>query len=89
MSQLFASDGHSIGTSALVCLYNEYSELISFKIDWFDLLAVQGSLKSLLQCHGSKASILQCSTFFVVQLSHPYMTIGKATALLYRHLSAK
>ena len=55
----------------------EYSGLISFKIDWFDLLAVQGTLKSLLQHHSSKASILWCSGFFMVQLSHPYMTNGK------------
>ena len=60
---------------------NEYSGLISFKTDWFYLLAVQGTLKSLLQHHSSKASILQCSTFFVVQLSHPYMTTGKTIAL--------
>ena len=60
---------------------NEYSELISFKIDWFDLLAVQGTVKSLLQQHSSKASILQCSAFFTVQLSHPYMTTGKTIAL--------
>ena len=59
---------------------NEYSGLISFRIDWFDLLAVQGTLKSLLQHHISKASI-QHSTFFVVQLSHPYMTTGKNIAL--------
>ena len=60
---------------------NEYSGLISFRIDLFDLLAVQGTLKSLLQHHSSKASILQCSTLFMVQLSHPYMTTGKTTAL--------
>ena len=60
---------------------NEYSGLISFRIDWFDLLAVQGTPKSLLQHHSSKASILRCSVFFVVQLSHPYMTTGKSTAL--------
>ena len=60
---------------------NEYSILISFRIDWFDLLAVQGTLKSLLQHHSSKASIIWCSTFFMVQLSHPYMTTGKAIAL--------
>jgi len=59
----------------------EYSGLISFKIDWFDLLAVQGSLKSLLQHHSSKASILQRSAFFMVQPSHPYMTTGKIIAL--------
>ena len=60
---------------------NEYSGLISFRIDWFDLLAVQGTLKCLLQHYSSKASILQCSAFFVVQLSHPYMTTGKTIAL--------
>ena len=55
--------------------------MISFRIDWLDLLAVQGTLKSLLQHHSSKASILQCSVFFMVQLSHPYMTTGKTIAL--------
>ena len=60
---------------------NEYSGLISFRMDWLDLLAVQGTLKSLLQHHSSKASILLCSTFFMVQLSHPYMTTGKTIAL--------
>ena len=68
---------------------NEYSGLISFRIDWFDLLTVQGTLKSLLQHHSSKASILWCSAFFIVQLSHPYMTTGKTMALLDRPLSAK
>ena len=61
----------SIGSS------NEYSGLIYFRVDWFDLLAVQGILKSLLQHHSLKSSILQCSAFFIVQLSHPYMTTGK------------
>ena len=61
--------------------FREYSELISFRINWFDLLAVQGTLKSLLQHHSSKASILQRSAFFTVQLSHPYMTTGKTIAL--------
>ena len=60
---------------------NEHPGLISFKMDWLDLLAVQGTLKSLLQHHSSKASILQRSAFFIVQLSHPYMTTGKTTAL--------
>ena len=60
---------------------NEYSGLISFRMDSLDLLAVQGTLKSLLQHHSSKASILQCSAFFTVQLSHPYMTTGKTIAL--------
>ena len=59
---------------------NEYSGLISFRMDWLDLLAVQGTLKSLLQHHSSKASILRCSAFFTVQLSHPYMTTGKTIA---------
>ena len=60
---------------------NEYSGLISFRMDWMDLLAVQGTLKSLLQHHSSKVSILQCSAFFMVQLSHPYMTVGKTIDL--------
>ena len=60
---------------------NEHPGLTSFRNDWFDLLAVQGSLKSLLQYHSSKASILQCSAFFIVQLSHPYMTTGKTIVL--------
>ena len=60
---------------------NEQSGLISFRMDWLDLLAVQGTLKSLLQHHSSKASILRPSAFFIVQLSHPYMTTGKTTAL--------
>ena len=60
---------------------NEYSEFISFRIDWFDLLAVRGTFKSLLQHHSSKASVLQCSSFYLVQLSHLYMTAGKTIAL--------
>ena len=60
---------------------NEYSGLISFRVEWLDFLAVQGTLKSLLQHHSSKASILRHSAFFMVQLSHPYMTTGKTTAL--------
>ena len=64
-----------------ISLSNEHSGLISFKMDWLDLLAVQGTLKSLLQHHSSKASILHCSAFFIVQLSHPYMTTGKTIAL--------
>ena len=60
---------------------NEYSGLISFRIDWFDLLAVQGTLKSLFQHHSLKASALQCSAFFMVQLAHPHMTTGKTIAL--------
>ena len=64
-----------------ISLSSEYSGLISFRINWFDLLAVQGTLKSLLQHHRSKASILQCSAFLMVQLSHLYMTTGKTIAL--------
>ena len=64
-----------------ICPSNEYSGLISFRIDCFDLLAVQGTLKSLLQYHSSKASILQCSAFFMIQLSHLYMTTKKTIAL--------
>ena len=63
---------------------NEYSGLISFRMDWLDLLAVQGTLNSLLQNHNSKASILRCSAFFIVKLSHPYMTTGKTVALIRR-----
>ena len=77
-----ASGGQSTGPSASASvLPMEYSGLISFRVDWFDLLAVQGTLKSLLQHHSSKASILQCSAFFMVPLSHPYMTTGKTIAL--------
>ena len=68
---------------------NEYSGLIYFRMDWLELLAVQGTLKSLLQHHTSKASILRRSAFFVVQLSHPYMTTGKTIALTRRPLLAK
>ena len=75
--------------SFIISPSNEYSGLISFRIDWFNLLAVQGTLKSLLRHHSSKASILWCSAFFMVQLSHPYMTNGKAIALIYGLLSKK
>ena len=68
---------------------NEYSGLISFRIDWFDLPAVQGNLKSLLQHHSSKASVLQHSAFFIVQISHPYMTTGKTIALTIRTFVGK
>ena len=83
MSQFFTSGGQSIGASASASVLpvNEYSGLISYRIDWFDLLTVQVTLKSLLQHHTSKASILQHSAFFMVQLSHPYMTTGKTIAL--------
>ena len=70
-------------------LFNEYSGLISFRMDWLDLLAVQGILKSLLQHHSSKVSILRCSAFFIVQLSHLYMTTGKTIALTRRTFVGK
>ena len=69
--------------------FKEHPGLISFRMDWLDLLAVQGTLKSLLQHHGSKASVLQSSTFFTVQLSHPYMTTGKTIALTRRTFVGK
>ena len=68
------------GFSLSICPSSGYSGLISFRIDWLSLLAIQGTLKSLLQHHSSKASILQCSAFFIVQLSHPYMTTWKTIA---------
>ena len=78
MSQPFASGGQSIKSFSFnISPSNEHAGLISFRMDWFDLLAVQRTLKSLLQHHSSKASILQHSAFFIVQLSHPYMTTGK------------
>ena len=81
MSQFFTPGGQSIGVSASASdLPIEYSGLISFRIDWFDLLAVQGTLKSLFQHHSSKASILWLSAFLMGQLSHPDMTIGKIIA---------
>ena len=83
-SQLFASGGQSMGVwsfSFSISPSNEHPGLISFRMDWLDLLAVQGTLKSLLQHHTSKASILLHSAFFIVQLSHPYMTTGKTIAL--------
>ena len=82
MSQLFASGGQNIGSFSFnISPSNEHSGLISFKMDWLNLLTVQGTLKSLLQHHSSKASILWCSAFFIVQLSHAYVTNGKTTAL--------
>ena len=83
MSQLFASGGQSIGDSALTSVLPMNTQLISFRMDWLDLLAVQGTLKSLLQPLSSKALILWHSTFFIVQLSHPYMTTRKATRLTF------
>ena len=82
MSQLFASGGQSTGSFSFnISPSNEHPGLISFRMDWLDLLAVQGTLQSLLQHHSSKASILQHSAFFIIQLSHPYMTTGKTIAL--------
>ena len=82
MSQLFAWGGQSIGVFCFsISLSSGHPGLISFRIDWLDLLAVQGTLKSVLQHHSSKASIFQHSAFFTVQLSHPYMTTGKTMAL--------
>ena len=78
MIQFFRSGGQSIGVSAS----NEFSGLISFSIDWLDLLAVQGTLRSLLQHHSSKASIIWCLAFFIVQLSYPYMTTRKTISLI-------
>ena len=82
ISQFFTSCGQSVGASTFsISPSNEYSGLISFRMDWLDLLAAQGTLKSLLQHHSSKASILWLSAFFIVQLWHPYMTTGKTIAL--------
>ena len=75
MGQFFTSGGQRIGVSALAAApSSEYSGLISFRMDWLDLFAVQGTVKWLLQHHSSKASVLRCSAFFIIQLSHPYMT---------------
>ena len=81
MCQFFTSGGPSIGVSASVSVLQGIFRTDFFKIDWLDLLAVQGTLKSLLQHHSSKASILRCSAFFIVQLSHPYITTRKTIAL--------
>ena len=84
MNQLFALCGQIIGASASASVFPVYSGLISLRIDWFDLFAVQGTLKSLLQQHSSKESILQCLAFFILQLLHPYKTTGKKTIALSR-----
>ena len=93
MSQLFSSGGQRFGLKSFsfsIRPSDEHPGLMSFRMDWLDLLAVQGTLKSLLQHHSSKATILQRSAFFMVQLSHLYMTTGKTIALsIYGHLSAK
>ena len=80
MSQFFSSGGQSIGVSASASVLPMKLGLISFRMDRLDLLAVQGTLKSLLQHHSPKASIFQHSAFFMVQLSHPYVTIGKTSS---------
>ena len=89
MSQIFSSGGQSWSFSFNISPSNEHPGLISFKMDWLDLLAVQGTIKSLLQLHSSKASILQCLAFFIVQLSHPHMTTGKTIALTRRTFADK
>ena len=91
MSQLFAWGGQSIRVSALASVLpsKEHPGLISVRMDWLDLLAVQGTLKSLLQHHSSKASILRRSAYITVQLSHPYMTTGKTIALTRRTFVSK
>ena len=92
MSQLFIRGGQNWSFSFSISPSNEHSGLISFRMDWLELLAVQGTLKSLLQHHGLEASILQCSAFFIVPLSYPYMTrctfVGKVMSLLFNMLSS-
>ena len=87
MSQFFASGSQNRHFS--ISPSNEYWRLISFRMNWLDILVVQKTLNSLLQQHGSNTSILQCSAFFTVQLSHPYMTTGKTMALTRRTLFGK
>ena len=85
MSLLFTSGGQNIGSFSFnISTSNEHPQLISFRMDWLDLLAVQGTLKSIFQDHSSGASILLRSAFFIVQLSHPYMTTGKTITLTRR-----
>ena len=89
MSQLWMRWPKYWSFSLSISPSNEHPGLISFRMDWLDLLAVQGTLKSLLQHHNSEASILRCSAFFIVQLSHPYMTTGKIIALTRRTFVGK
>ena len=90
MNQFFASSWPKYWNfSFSISPSDEYSGLISFRIDWFDLIEVQGTLKSLIQHHSSKASFLQGSAFFMIQLSHPYMTTGKTIALTRRTFVGK
>ena len=92
-NRVFSNESHQVakywGFSFRINSSTQSSGLISFRIEWFDLLAVQGTLKSLLQHHSLKASILWCSAFFIVQLLHPYMTIGKTIVLTRQILLAK
>ena len=89
MSQFFTLGGQNIGVSCSINPSTEHPGLISFRMDWLDLLAVQGTLRSVLQHHSSKASILWHSAFFTVQLSHPYMTTGNTVALTRRTFVGK
>ena len=89
MSQFFTSGGQSIGVSASASVLSMSIQDSSFRMDWLDRLAIQGTLRSLLQHHSSKASVLWCSAFFIVQLSYPYMTIGKTIALTRWTFSGK
>ena len=90
MGQFFTSGGQSIGGSSFnTSPSNEYSGLISLRMDWLNLLALQGTFKSLLHHHSSKASILRCSAFFMVQIRHPCMTTGKTIALTRLKLVGK
>ena len=90
MSQLSASGSHKYWSFSFnISPSNEHPGLVSFRMDWLDLLAVQGTLKSLLRHHSSKASILRNSVFFIVQLSHPYVTTGKTIALTRRTFVGK
>ena len=89
MSQLFTSGDQNTGACFSISTFNEYSGLISLTIDWFDLLAVQGTFRSLLQYHISKASFFLCSAFFTVQLSQPSVTTGKTIALTIQTVVSK
>ena len=89
MSHFFTSGSQNLRLSFSINSSSEYSGLISFRMDWLDVLAVQGTLKSLLQHYSSEASILWCSGFFLVQLSHPYMTTGKTIALTRQNFVGK
>ena len=89
MSQFFHQVAKVLESQPCISPSNDYSGLITFRMDWLDLLAVQGTFNSLLQHHSSKESILQCSVFLMVQLSHPYMTTGKTIALTRQNFVGK